>query len=195
MNRFARGFTLPELMVVLALAAVILGIGAPFFRDYQRNNRLTVAANDILGLVLTSRVEALRRQITVSMCPSASPEAADATCDGGTGWIVFQDTNGDCARDAGEELITGRRVDSDVEAFTNSNCISFMSTGFKRLVAGLPTTSHMLFCDDRGNTPRTPDNPFSVARGIEVGPTGRGTVVKRVDEIDDWGGSGGVSCP
>ena len=59
MNSRSRGFTLFELMMVLALAAVILGIGVPNFRDFQRNNRLTVAANDVLGMVITSRAEAL----------------------------------------------------------------------------------------------------------------------------------------
>jgi hypothetical protein len=103
--------------------------------------------------------------------------------------------NANCVRDAGEELITGKLVDSDVQAVTNSNCISFISTGFKRLVAGLPTTSYLLFCDDRGNNPRTPGGLDSAARGIEVSPTGRGTVVKKVAEIDGWAGAGGVSCP
>ena len=81
-----------ELVVVLALAAVILGVGVPNFRDFQRNNRLTVAANDVLGMVITSRAEALRRQITISMCSSAEPEAEeDAECGDGSGWIVFED--------------------------------------------------------------------------------------------------------
>ena len=124
-------------MVVLALAAVILGVGAPSFRDFQRNNRLTVAANDVLGMVITSRSEALRRQITISMCSSADPEAdEDATCGEGSGWIVFEDPDANCERDDGEELISGARVDTDVNASANTDCISFATTGFKRVVAG-----------------------------------------------------------
>ena len=194
MNSRSRGFTLPELMVVLALAAVILGIGVPNFREFQRNNRLTVAANDVLGLVLTSRSEALRRQTVVSMCPSADPQDADAVCGDGSGWIAFVDTNGDCERDGAEELISGMRVDDDVTAQANTGCISFVGSGFKRVVDGEPTTTHMLYCDDRGNTPRNSGGDDSTARGIEVSPTGRGQVIKSVAEIESWGGGGGVSC-
>ena len=195
MNSRNRGFTLFELMMVLALAAVILGIGVPNFRDFQRNNRLTVAANDVLGMVITSRAEALRRQITISMCPSADPEDEDATCGDGSGWIVFEDPDANCERGVGEEWISGARVDTDVNASSNTDCISFATTGFKRVVAGQPTTSRMMYCDDRGNAPRFPEGPESAARGIEIPPTGRGVVVRRVDEMTAWSdGDDPVEC-
>ena len=195
MNSRSRGFTLFELMMVLALAAIILGIGVPNFRDFQRNNRLTVAANDVLGMVITSRAEALRRQITISMCPSADPEDEDATCGDGAGWIVFEDPDANCERGADEDWISGTRVDTDVNASSNTDCISFATTGFKRVVAGQPTTSRMMYCDDRGNTPRFPEGAESTARGIEVPPTGRGVVVRRVDEMTAWSdGDDPVEC-
>ena len=195
MNSRSRGFTLFELMMVLALAAIILGIGVPNFRDFQRNNRLTVAANNVLGMVITSRSEALRRQAVVSMCPSAAPEDDDATCGAGSGWIVFEDTNANCVRDADEELLSNTTVDTDVNATSNTDCISFATTGFKRVVAGQPTTSHMMYCDDRGNTPRAPGGPVSAARGVEVAPTGRGAVARMVDEMTAWSeGDDPVEC-
>lgn len=184
-----------ELMVVLVLAGLILGIGVPSFREFQRNNRVTVAANDVLGAVITSRSEALRRQVTVSMCTSSTPLDEDAACGEGSGWIVFEDRNADCTVDAGEDWITGVRVDDDVQANTNTDCISFATTGFKRVVAGQPTTSRMMYCDERGNTPRNPGGNDSAARGVEVPPTGRGVVVRRVDEMDAWAdGEDGVQC-
>jgi len=184
-----------ELMVVLSLAAVILGIGVPNFRDFQRNNRLTVAANDVLGAVLNSRGEALRRQVMISMCTSPAPNDADATCGAGSGWIVFEDPDGNCIRDGAEELINSATVDTDVNASSNTTCMSFATNGFKRLVPGEPTTAHMLYCDDRGNTARNAGGTDSTARGIEVLPTGRGTVIRNVDELGSWdGGDEGVAC-
>jgi len=195
MNKRNRGFTLPELMVVLAIAAAILAIGAPSFRDFQRNNRLTVAANDVLGALITSRAEALRRSNNVSMCTSADPDADDAVCGDGTGWLVFEDDNGDCIRDADEDKIVGQRVDNDVNAVTNTDCLSFSSNGYKRVVGDRPTTAHILYCDDRKNAPRVANGKESAARGVEVMPTGRAMVVKLVDTIDSWSGDDGVECP
>lgn len=184
-----------ELMVVLALAAVILGIGVPNFRDFQRNNRLTVAANDVLGIVLSSRAEALRRQVTISLCRTDTPDEEDADCAAGTGWIAFEDANGDCVRDAGEELVGNIRVDDDVNTDTNTDCMSFATNGFKRPIAGEPSTARMIYCDDRRNVPRNTGGTDSTARGVEVLPTGRGTVVRNVDELTSWEGDEGVRCP
>lgn len=195
MNKSSRGFTLPELMVVLGIAAAILAIGTPSFRDFQRNNRLTGAANDVLGTLITARAEALRRSNNVSMCTSAKPNADDAVCGDGTSWIVFEDDNGDCIRDAGEEKVLGLRVDDDVNAVSNTDCLSFGSNGYKRVVGDRPTTAHMLFCDDRKNAPRVPNGDISAARGVEVMPTGRAMVIKLVDQIDAWSGDDGVECP
>jgi type IV fimbrial biogenesis protein FimT len=192
----SRGFSLMELMVVLALAAAIFAMAGPSFRDFQRNNRLTGAANDVLSAVITSRAEALRRQVTVSMCQSDSPESTSATCAAGTGWIVFEDTDSDCVRDTGEEWLTGITVTGDVNAVANTDCLSFATTGFKRVVAGQPAFSRMLYCDSRGNTLRYPGGTESAARGVEIPPTGRGVVVKRVDEITTWNsGDDAVACP
>jgi type IV fimbrial biogenesis protein FimT len=196
MNRQQRGFTLMELVVVLALASLIIGIGVPNFRDFQRNNRLTVAANDVLGGVIVARTEALRRQITISMCQSATPEDEEAaTCGDGSGWIVFEDPDADCTVDAGEEWISSVTVATDVTANSNATCISFATTGFKRVVAGQPATSRMMYCDDRGNNPRNAGGNDSAARGIEVPPTGRGVVVRLVDEMEAWAeGDDSVEC-
>jgi type IV fimbrial biogenesis protein FimT len=196
MNKRSRGFTLMELMIVLVLAGVIFGIGVPNFRDFQRNNRMTVAANDVLGMVITTRAEALRRQITISMCQSNNAgEEEDATCGSGSGWIVFEDPDANCARAETEEWISGVQVDSDVESYSNTSCISFATTGFKRVVAGQPGMSRLMFCDDRGNTLLFPGGNLSAARGIEVPPTGRGAVVKRFDELETWeAGAAPVEC-
>lgn len=181
-----------ELMVTLVVAAVILGLGVPSFRDFQRNNRLVVSANDMLSLAISSRNEALRRQAVVSMCPSPSPTSASATCGAGTSWIAFVDANSDCVKDAGEELLSNAVIATDVNAVANSTCISYASTGYRRVVGGQPSTANFAYCDSRGNVARFPGKPTSTARAVEILPTGRGSVVKYVAEISALAG---VACP
>src|SRR5688572_3370131 len=101
---YTAGFTLFELLIVLAIAAILLGLGAPSFSDFRRNARLTSAANDLLAAAQLARTEAIKRQVPVSICPAAGV-GADTVC--GTtryerGWITFVDENGDCARQEGD---------------------------------------------------------------------------------------------
>jgi type IV fimbrial biogenesis protein FimT len=192
MKTRSRGFTLMELMVTLVVAAVVLGLGVPSFREFQRNNRLTVSANDMLSLAISSRNEALRRQAVVSLCPSANPTSTTATCGTGPGWISFVDTDSDCARGSAEELVSNAAIASDVNTVANSTCISYASTGYRRLVGGQPSTANFLYCDSRGNVARFPTKPVSTARAVEILPTGRGSVVKYVSEITALAG---VACP
>jgi len=142
-----------ELMLTLAVAGVLLGIGVPSFREFQKNGRLTGAANDSLMAVLAARNEALRRQEVVSFCPSADPAATNPTCvtSGATGFISFVDKNTSCQREALEDVVASASVHSLVRWQSNTTCISFGPNGFRNVVAGQPTTSHAIFCDDRGN--------------------------------------------
>jgi type IV fimbrial biogenesis protein FimT len=210
MKHRSRGFTLFELMVVLALAAVILGIGAPQFREFSRNNRMVTVANDFLGGIQTARTEAIKRQLaagSIALCPSANPDADDAECLADStrqfnGWIVFVDANNDCDRDTTPDkepvLRTGERIDTDNtvnshrKSISNGACIAFAPTGFLRTATEIPraVASRTLFCDERGNTKQKGIN-LSVARGVDITATGRARITRDVTEIDGWE----IDCP
>src|SRR5262245_19540720 len=96
MKHRSRGFTLLELMVVLALAAVILALGAPAFNDFRANNRLTGVANDFLGALQVARTEAIKRQVPASVCPS--DDGSSCTSGNFRGWIAFVDADSSCTR-------------------------------------------------------------------------------------------------
>ncbi len=191
-----RGFTLMELMIVLALAAVILAIGAPNFREFRQNNRLTAAANDFLASVQLARTEAVKRQTAVSICPSDDPASPSASCTTGefTRWIVFEDTDGDCERSADEPLIRaeiGRDPEprSDLErarrlrAAADGGCVSIGSTGFTRDLAD--SASRFVFCDARGIDVQ-PGTDQSLGRGILLNRTGRAQVTRDPALIASW---------
>jgi type IV fimbrial biogenesis protein FimT len=189
----SRGFTLMELMLVIALAAIILAIGAPNFNEFRRNSRLTGAANNFLGAIQTARTEAIKRQVSVSICPSDNAEAGDAaTCNADglfRGWIVFVDPNSDCGRDPGEEIVRGEtRIEGEASglfAASTGTCISFAPTGFRQTGGGKLVAEHTVFCDSRGNVPQA-GQAQSSARGVEVTRTGRARVTREVDEIEGW---------
>ena len=85
-----RGFSLLELMITLAVAAILLVIAVPSFRDLMHRSQVSSASNELLASLSYARTEAINRGQLVSMCPSANGAAA---CAGGkafeTGWIVY----------------------------------------------------------------------------------------------------------
>lgn len=213
MKNRSHGFTLMELMVVLALVAAIMAIGVPSFQEFTRNNRMVTMANDFLTGVQVARTEAIKRQIVsggVTLCASEDPGADDPTCVGKdvrnfNGWIVFVDTNNDCVRDADKDkgeivLRTGSRIDTTNTAvsyrtsMSNGPCVSFAATGFVR--ADNPKTPSVpvrtVFCDERGVTNQSKSVPLSVARGVEITATGRARITRDTDEIKGWGAE--VQC-
>ena len=80
MKSRSRGFSLTELMVVMALAAIVFAIGAPSFTQFRLNNRLTNSANDMLSATVLARTEAIKRQRAIAVCPSANPLDDSPSC-------------------------------------------------------------------------------------------------------------------
>jgi type IV fimbrial biogenesis protein FimT len=92
--------TLVELMIVVAILAVLAAIGAPNLRAFFINNRLATANNDFMAALSLARSESIRRGASVSV-RRASTTAREWT----EGWEIFVDANGNGVRDAGDELI------------------------------------------------------------------------------------------
>lgn len=70
--RRARGFTIVELMTALAVAAVLMMIAVPSFSNMINSNRLTTAANAMIGALNSARMEAVKRNGSVQFCSNVA---------------------------------------------------------------------------------------------------------------------------
>jgi type IV fimbrial biogenesis protein FimT len=61
------GFTLIELMMVVAIISITMSIGLPSFQGLISNSRVTSTANSMLGAYQLARSEAIRRRASVSV--------------------------------------------------------------------------------------------------------------------------------
>lgn len=80
MGRKQAGFTLIELMVTIAVLAVIVTLAVPSFQDTINSNRLTSAANETSAVLQGARMEAVRLNKAIVVCPTNVPDSGAATC-------------------------------------------------------------------------------------------------------------------
>src|SRR5688572_15495817 len=89
-NGAERGFTIVELMVTLAIAAILFTVAIPSFNGMIARDRLRTQANEFVANLNIARSEAIRRNSTVAFCRAA--DDADTTCETGNGnwghWII-----------------------------------------------------------------------------------------------------------
>ncbi|MCM8855974.1 MAG: GspH/FimT family pseudopilin [Candidatus Thiodiazotropha sp.] len=71
-----KGFTLIELMLAIAIGAILVTVGIPSYFDLIQRNTVTTASNELLGALLYTRNEAVRQEATATFTPEAD------------GWLV-----------------------------------------------------------------------------------------------------------
>ena len=94
---FASGFTLVELAITLAIAALLAGMALPNLRSFILNNRITTQINDLTADIAYARAEALKRNAQIGLCAADSANNP-GVCSGSnwsTGRIIFEDSDRD----------------------------------------------------------------------------------------------------
>lgn len=85
-----KGFSLIELMIALAVAAILLVAAGPSFRDAVRRNKVSGASNALLADITYARSEAINRGNIVSICPSSDQQTCTSSGKAyESGWLVY----------------------------------------------------------------------------------------------------------
>lgn len=89
--RGSRGVTLVELMVTLAVLAVLVSAAAPSFVNMIRNNQRTALLNQLLADIQLARSAAIKSGQPHVICPAGAGGATQCGDDWTQGWVVFRD--------------------------------------------------------------------------------------------------------
>jgi prepilin-type N-terminal cleavage/methylation domain-containing protein len=122
------GFTLVELIIVVAMVAVISAFALPNFLDWLPNYRLRAAAHDLFSNFQKAKLEAIKRNINTTVCFTSG------------GYEIFVDQNVDFVKDGAEEAVAEvawdgyKSVSIDYGAITFDKssglaCIAFRPNG------------------------------------------------------------------
>ncbi len=98
-----KGLTLLEMLVAVAVLAIILTTVAPSIQSVLIKNRITSDINNLSAVVQRARFTAVDEQASVVLCPTENYTACTSS------WkkakMVFVDKNGNGSRDNSEALI------------------------------------------------------------------------------------------
>lgn len=101
----ARGFTLTELMITLAIAGILAMIGAPAMGSLLSRFHEASAEASIADSLRRARTTAVTRNTRVVVCPSRDGRKCNKGEDWQQGWLVADDADHDGQPDAGAHAL------------------------------------------------------------------------------------------
>ncbi|CAA6801938.1 MAG: Pilus assembly protein FimT [uncultured Thiotrichaceae bacterium] len=171
-----KGFTLTELLITVAIVAILGGMATPSFMTIIEKNKTITFVSDFRTAMYLAQSEAIKRNSTVTILPKARD-----TREWQNGWDVFEDTNSNGVKETTEELISTHTFSHSgytLKATDNTykKWISFNAMGVPVSSNGNEADSSFRICP--------PDNDVSAARTLNISLSGNIIVTE-----------GASSCP
>ena len=141
------GVTALELMVTMAIVAILITTAVPAFKNYSWNLRLKTAMDSLQTDLNLARAYAISHNTQTVICPATNTDNCSGSTDWQDGWIVFTDLNGDRDKQHGEPI---RKHAVAIEL------LQISSTRTRSYLRFLPNGSapgsnvSIQFCDKRG---------------------------------------------
>lgn len=156
------GFTLLELIITLAISAILIGLAMPSLQSLIGDSEMTSTTNEFVYSLQTARSEAIKRAGSVGLCPSTAPEADEPVCDGtdyARGWIVFFDADGNGSRETTDQIVLQAEERSSRFIFTSDAAfaqrIYFGPSGTSINPVGVPLSGVINISYSSGEEQRT----------------------------------------
>ena len=141
------GITAFELMVTMAIIAILMATAVPAIKNYSWNLRLRSAIDMLQTDLNLARGRAISHNVQTVVCPSANGLDCSGSSMWQNGWIVFTDINGDRHKQQSERLLkqAGQVEFLDISSSRGRTYLRFYPNG-----SAPGTNISILFCDQRG---------------------------------------------
>ncbi|MCY7295931.1 GspH/FimT family pseudopilin [Alteromonas sp. a30] len=181
-QKYAKGLTLIELMISIAIMSILITAVGPMVRDILIQNRLIGQINELSAVVQLARHSAINEQVTSIVCPSS--DFTTCTADWNLPKMVFLDLDADGIRDDNEDILGGTsRSVSNYNLSGPAGVISFQGSGATASPASLR------LCHD--------SNEAGFARALTISLQGRVRVSQdsNNDGIYETNAGADLTCP
>ena len=161
-----RGFTLYELVVTLALVAILFGLAIPSFADSLARQRQRVEIDALFHAIHLARKESIMRRKVVSLCPSFDGKTCSSDQDWSQGWLMFENKDRDSPPrvDSGEPVLIVHKVADGVRIEANRRAFTLRATFLRA------TNGTLVVCDDADRI---------APKALVISYTGRPRVTRR----------------
>jgi prepilin-type N-terminal cleavage/methylation domain-containing protein len=162
----SQGFTLVELLMVVAIIGILLSSGLTHYQELLARNQATVVVNWLISTIHFARYNAAKKNITVTLC---ALEGESCTRNWHQGLNLFADNNQNGKLDSHEKLIASLKPAAPAgsilwRSFGNKPYLQFTSMGYTNFQNG-----NITYC------PKDPDSRFR--RQIVITVQGRPRLV------------------
>ena len=154
------GYSLYELLLTLAIAAVVVGLGLPSLAFLTADKRLRAEADALFHGIHLARQQSITSRRAITLCPSTDGETCDPQRRWSRGWILVANSPGgaEAEREPGETVIWRHEARRSVQIDANRRYFAFRSTVRRA------TNGTLKICDPAGRAP---------SRAVVVSYTGR----------------------
>lgn len=160
------GYSLLELMMTIAVAAMLLTLGLPSFSALTARNAQRVEINALFHAVHLARKGSIMRKQVVSLCPTTDGLTCKPGRDWSGGFLMFENSDRDepPELDDGEILLYRHLASPSVKIAANRRGFTLRATFLRA------TNGTLVVCDRAGRVP---------PRALVISYTGRPRVAER----------------
>ena len=158
--RVEKGFTIIELVVTVAILAILTAWGLPSLRRFVLDNSISNTKSELLASLNYARAQAIAQHTTVMLCKTANPTATTPSCDTTStagyeeGWVVCtaaSSTATTCTTTL-KSVSAPTKMSSSITVRADnglSSQVFFSSRGFVSNLSGTNVVAYMVVCDSR----------------------------------------------
>ena len=150
-----------EMLLVLAITAILMILGIPALQSYEMRQRMSAAMHLLHSHLVFARNEAIRFNVQVVACPGNVEAGCLNAADWSGGWMVFADLNGDRLYQETENVF---RAEPGLERIVIRSTAGRTNLRFYPNGSAPGSNGSITFCDERGP---------AAARKLLVSNTGR----------------------